>query len=269
MSNADGGLAAGILKLYGPLRAVAGELSASRVRQVLAAAGLPAERLADGDYKAPILQSGDRLFRAMSETDQVAVVRSLALVLAEPKSAVRGEAEAVLAQRGFVVADGKLMSALGNPAESLVLPLVNAIPDNYQDARRLLTEARSLLHTAKDQHEFTTIGHKCREALQSFASTLYKSALPSEAQEDLPANKVLMRLRAVARWKRTELGTTTSELLDALVACHEAVWNLVQKAEHGSEKPQHPLEWDDARRAVLYSSLLVAELAQLVAPKPT
>jgi hypothetical protein len=48
-------------------------------------------------------------------------------------------------------------------------------------------------------------------------------------------------------------------LLDFWVAASD----LVQKVEHRSQSKDRPLEWADARRAVLFSYLVMAEITEM------
>jgi hypothetical protein len=46
---------------------------------------------------------------------------------------------------------------------------------------------------------------------------------------------------------------------DPAEAVQEEVRRLVQRQEHGNQKPGEPLAWEDARIAVFYTALLMYE----------
>lgn len=118
----------------------------------------------------------------------------------------------------------------------------------YPEAYERLSAAEAMLWQAKPEDDFTTIGHKLREAVQQFATTLVEAHRPAAREED-PA-KTKNRLRAVLEMHRHELGDRRAALLDALVEYQDAVNGVIQRLEHGDQKPNDPLTWEDARAAV-------------------
>ena len=141
------------------------------------------------------------------------------------------------------------------------------LPSEFGRASELMKEAASKLIQAQDEHGWSEVGHKCREALQEFAQVLYTRHVPPSQQEAIPRDKTVQRLKAVVRQLRGRVGDTTSQLLGALVEYWGAVSDLVNKVEHRSQREDRPLTWDDARRAVLYSYLVMAELARVAERK--
>lgn len=141
------------------------------------------------------------------------------------------------------------------------------LPPEFGRASELMKEAVSKLVQAQEEHGWSEVGHKCREALQEFAEVLYTQHVPSSQQESIPREKTVQRLKAVVRQLRGRVGDTTSQLLDTLIEYWRAVSDLVNKVEHRSQREDRPLTWDDARRAVLYSYLVMAELARVAERK--
>jgi hypothetical protein len=129
-------------------------------------------------------------------------------------------------------------------------------------------EAEELLWRSDAQEQFTAIGHKCREALQSFAQSLYEQHCPDS--EELPREKTLNKICAVLERHKASVGKTTARFLDvyweAVNAYWEAVNDLAERAEHGSQREQRPLLWEDARRLVFQTLLVMVELAAAVRP---
>jgi hypothetical protein len=119
-----------------------------------------------------------------------------------------------------------------------------------------------MLWQANPQDDLTTIGHKLREALQQFATGLVEMHQPANVDSD-PA-KNLNRVQAVIEDNRKHLGERKSDLLSVLLEYHEAVTGLVQRQEHGDQKPGDPLTWEDARAAVFQTAMLMFELDRIL-----
>ena len=137
------------------------------------------------------------------------------------------------------------------------------LPPQFGRASELMKEAARRLMQAENEHGWSEVGHKCREALHEFAEVLYRQHVPPTEQETISRDKTVQRLKAVVRQLRGRVGDTTSQLLDALLEYWGAVSDLVNKVEHRSQREDRPLTWDDARRAVLYSYLVMAELVRV------
>jgi hypothetical protein len=121
-----------------------------------------------------------------------------------------------------------------------------------------LAAAEQMLWQANPQDDLTTIGHKLREALQQFATALVEMHQPPGADTD-PA-RTNNRVRAVIEANRERLGERKSDLLEALLSYQSAVTGLVQRQEHGDQKLDDPLTWEDARAAVFQAAMLMFEL---------
>lgn len=144
--------------------------------------------------------------------------------------------------------------------EQAVTLVEKQLPSQFARASELMRDAARRLVEAQDEHGLSEVGHKCREALQEFAEVLCRQYVPPGEQQSIPREKTVQRLKAVVRQVRGRVGDTTSQLLEALVEYWGAVSDLVNKVEHRSQREDRPLTWDDARRAVLYSYLVMAEL---------
>lgn len=133
-----------------------------------------------------------------------------------------------------------------------------AFKKRYPDAHKLWAEAAGLLWGGNADAELTTIGHKTREAVQAFATALIDREGLADADPN-PAHTVA-RLRAVVKLFRERLGETRHELLDALVHYWGEVNDLLQRQEHGNQKHGDPLSWEDGRRAIFQSAVVMYEI---------
>jgi hypothetical protein len=134
--------------------------------------------------------------------------------------------------------------------------------DRFPEAQTRLAAAEQMLWKADAADDYTTIGHKLREATQQFATAMVERHEVSDEEPD-PA-KTKSRLRAVADSQRERLGTAKTDLLKALAEYQDASNDLVQRQEHGDQKPGEPLAWEDARAAVFHTALLMYEYDRLL-----
>ena len=62
--------------------------------------------------------------------------------------------------------------------------------------------------------------------------------------------------------RRVELGEAKSRFLDALFEYWRAVGDLAQRQEHAGQREGDPLVWEDGRRLVFQTALLMSEAAR-------
>jgi hypothetical protein len=86
---------------------------------------------------------------------------------------------------------------------------------------------------------------------------------PSNVEAD--KNKDINRMRAVIECNRARLGERKSELLDAIVLYWKAVSGIVQRQEHGGQRLDDALHWEDARRVVFQTAVLFFEVDRALA----
>jgi hypothetical protein len=135
-----------------------------------------------------------------------------------------------------------------------------AFKADYPEAYSKWAEADELLWRADSEREFTTVGHKVREALQAFATEAVTRYRPPDVATD-PA-RVNKRLGAVIAQLAPSLGEHPAEMLRALGDYSEAVVAVVQRQEHGAQKEGEELSWQDARRVVFHAGSVMFEFAQ-------
>jgi hypothetical protein len=133
----------------------------------------------------------------------------------------------------------------------------------FRQAYNRWSQAAAELWGADSADRFTDIGHRCREAMQYFATALIEQA-GVDANEQLgdPARTVDRIRRVIAH--RGELGGARRAFLVALVDYWGTVSDLVQRQEHGATKEGEQLTWEDARRVVFQTAIVMFEVARAV-----
>jgi hypothetical protein len=121
-------------------------------------------------------------------------------------------------------------------------------------------EADELLWRSDSGKEFTTIGHKIREALQEFATEMVTRYEPPHVEANIAL--VNRRVGAVIAMLESELGEARASHLRALGDYSEATLGLVQRQEHGGQKEGEELKWQDARRVVFHAGSVMYEFAE-------
>lgn len=128
----------------------------------------------------------------------------------------------------------------------------------YSAAHEKWTQAANMLWSTDSQCQSTTIGHLCSEALQQFASKLVERVQPP--QVDSNREHTIARLKSVIEHRRGDIPTTVRPFLDALIRYYGTLSDLVERQEHGANKEGEELTWDDARRIVFHTLIVMQEL---------
>lgn len=126
----------------------------------------------------------------------------------------------------------------------------------YPIAYRKWVEAETILWSTDSEQQLTTIGHLCREAIQEFATVLVDQYQPLDVNNDKAKTKA--RVKAVL--EVSKLGTTTKPLMEALLHFWETNSDLIQRQEHGGQKEGRPLIWEDGRRVVFLTAVVMFEI---------
>lgn len=206
-----------------------------------------------------ILQSGDQryptYFPDLYELDATGLIR-----LREAENSV----SFVVSPKGFAFYE-EVKRAQGEPIERVEGEarhlLERDILDDFAEAAQTWRDAEDLLWSGGAEEQLTAIGHKCREALQAFAQALYERHCPDS--EVLAKDKTVDRIRSVLSARRSVVGKTTE---DFLIAYWGTVSDLAQRAEHDSQREARPLLWEDGRRLVFQTLLVMVELAAATRP---
>ena len=130
--------------------------------------------------------------------------------------------------------------------------------NKYPKAYQKWADAEAMLWGSDSERQFTTIGHLCREAMQEFATALVDQYQPLEVDKDKAHTR--SRIKAVLVLRTNQLGKTEKPFLDALYDYWEAVDKLVQRQEHGAQKEGEPLVWEDGRRVVFQTAVVMFEV---------
>jgi hypothetical protein len=126
------------------------------------------------------------------------------------------------------------------------------------------SEAERLLWSADSQNAATTIGHLCREAMQLFGGELLES---SEVSGDPDPQKTVARVRSVLTTKiKSEARRAVA---DSLIVYWGTVADLTQRQEHGAQREGVPLLWEDSRRVVTQTLMVMYELDRELLPPAT
>ncbi len=119
-------------------------------------------------------------------------------------------------------------------------------------------DAQRRLRTAETTRELTEIGHICREAMQAFAGALAERHGLQGFSSD--PSKTVDKVRAVLA--KVGLGKTAQDFHTALLSYWGAATDLVQRQEHGAAKEGEQLAWEDARRVVFQTLIVMFEVAR-------
>lgn len=133
-----------------------------------------------------------------------------------------------------------------------------AFQRKYPTAYAKWVDAVARLWATDAASQLTAMGHLCREAMQAFASELIERYRPTSINPD--PTMTVARLQAVLKLLAPQLGTTEEPFLKAILVYWGTVSPLVQRQEHGAQKEGQPLVWEDARRVVFQTAIVMFEV---------
>ncbi|HKP51414.1 MAG TPA: hypothetical protein VJ183_02055 [Chloroflexia bacterium] len=157
------------------------------------------------------------------------------------------------------------MVRTGSPVERIesnVHRYLNAddFRQRYPAAYDKWAKAESELWSADLEAGTTMVGHLCREAMQEFADTLINKYNPPDP-EKRAAQKTQVKNRVwAAVLHASSLGTTQRPFLEALLTYWDKLVDLVQRQEHGGLKEGEPVDWQDSRRVVFHTAVVMFEI---------
>jgi hypothetical protein len=165
-------------------------------------------------------------------------------------------------QKG-ILAYEEIKQRSGSPVEQIQQDLMGYLDaavfqQRYPEAYRKWSEASRKLWADDSTEQLTQIGHLCREAIQEFATALVERHKPPAVTPD--KTKDVARVRAALNQHKARLGTRTATFLDALLEYWRTVSSLVQRQEHGSQNEGRPLVWEDGRRVVFQTAVVMFEI---------
>lgn len=127
----------------------------------------------------------------------------------------------------------------------------------YPAAHAKWQAAEELLWQDDSLASLSTVGHHAREAMIEFAdqlATRFSVPVPPDR------SKTVVRIKAVLDHVRPQLGTRTSDFLEALVVYWGTVSDLAQRLEHATTHRGNPLTLDDSRRVVFQTAMVFFEV---------
>lgn len=153
-----------------------------------------------------------------------------------------------------------------SPSEAVVQEMQRFVDSDlfrkrYPVAHDCWTKAAKLLWAEDSRGKLTDVGHYCREALQEFAAVLVQG-LP--VAQETKSTETVERLRAVLAAACKRLGDKTSKMLDAMLSYWGTVSDLVQRQVHAAEREGEDLRWEDARRVVFQTLVVMYEIDRAV-----
>ncbi len=128
----------------------------------------------------------------------------------------------------------------------------------YPAAYQKWAEAEALLWSSDPEKQLTTIGHLCREAVQEFATFLVEQHKPPNVDQNKA--RTVARVKAVLNLKKQQAGDTVHDFLDALLDYWRALDGLIQRQEHDAKKEGEQLVWEDGRRVVFQTAVVMFEI---------
>ena len=132
----------------------------------------------------------------------------------------------------------------------------------YSEAYKKWLDAENMLWKSESEQQLTTIGHLCREAIQELANTLIEQYQPPNVDTDKSHD--IRRIEAILKFRAAELGQTENPFLEALLGYWANISALIQRQEHGAQKENQELLWEDARRIVFHTAILMYEIDKAV-----
>jgi len=132
----------------------------------------------------------------------------------------------------------------------------------YPKAYQKWTEAEAMLWASDSEHQFTTIGHLCREATQEFATALIEQHQPPDFDKDRA--HTVARIKAVLNLRKDQVGSTERPFLDTLLDYWRTISDLIQRQEHGAKKEGGPLVWEDGRRVIFQTAIVMFEIDKAI-----
>jgi hypothetical protein len=134
----------------------------------------------------------------------------------------------------------------------------DAFQGSYPEAYRKWSEAAEKLWGSDSEQQLTTVGYLCREAMQAFATTLVDRHQPPGVDQNKAHD--VNRIAAVLDQHAARIGTTTAPFLDALLGYWKTISGSVQRQVHGSQKEGRDLVWEDGRRVVFQTAIVMFEI---------
>jgi hypothetical protein len=129
----------------------------------------------------------------------------------------------------------------------------------YPSAYERWWEATAILYGEGSTDSVIAAGGKAREALQEFARALAEPFQPRSSDPD-STGATVGRLRAFTEAFQSQLGDARCELLRSLLDHWRALADGLERHAHDGEMVAEPPRWEDARRVVILTALVMVEI---------
>jgi hypothetical protein len=121
------------------------------------------------------------------------------------------------------------------------------------------SQASAILYSDSTRESLLAAGQKAHEALQEFA--LAVSEPPHSPVPDSDSTEATIgRLRDFTEAYRSQLGDARCDLLQVLLDHWRALTAHLQAHAQDAEMLDEPLRWEDARRVVILTALVMVEI---------
>lgn len=81
---------------------------------------------------------------------------------------------------------------------------------------------------------------------------------------DKDKSNTVRRLKAVLDLRKNQVGKTVEPFIEALIAYWGTICDLVQRQEHGAQKEGRELVWEDGRRVVFQTVVVMFEIDKII-----
>ena len=129
--------------------------------------------------------------------------------------------------------------------------------NKYETAFEKWSEADKLLWVSDTNKKLTQIGHLCRETIQKFIDELI---VLLKIDTNKNKTQTVARLKIIIIHLSDKLGETEKQFLSALLSYCGSTIDLIQKQEHNALKEGEQLIWEDGRRVVFQTLIVMYEI---------
>jgi len=129
----------------------------------------------------------------------------------------------------------------------------------YPSAYDRWWQATAILYGEGSIDSVLAAGQKAGEALQEFARAVAEPLQPRAINPD-STRATVGRLRAFTETYRSQLGDARCELLHTLFDHWRALTDGLERHAHDEEMVSEPPRWEDARRVVILTALVMVEI---------
>jgi hypothetical protein len=122
------------------------------------------------------------------------------------------------------------------------------------------SQASAIIYRDSARESLLAAGREAHEALQEFARAVSEPPHSRITSDPDSTEATAGRLRAFTDAYRSQLGDARCELLQALLEHWRALIDQLQNHVYEREMVDEPLRWEDARRVVILTALVMVEI---------